>query len=202
MSRHGSPTVLRVDPSELTILLLRRRIAAMFDHYVPSKSHRLPIAFARYEGREELLLRSLIHKFGPEPPLPPMPQLPTTTTTTTMSSSVDLSPQLAVFRLSPRHHLRISCQSSQNNHSSSKGNGEQSQKMDEEDEDEREITDSLDRPHKEDATRVLCIIILRPETAQTRKSQQRHEMECSSSDQTPTVAAAVLVVLPGSTSAM
>lgn len=57
----------KVDVKELLQLLLKQRITNMFRRYVPTKLHRLEIALLRYSGREDVLLRSLVAKFGPEP---------------------------------------------------------------------------------------------------------------------------------------
>jgi hypothetical protein len=56
-----------IDVNELQVLLVRQRISNMFRRYVPTKLHRLDIALLRYHGKEDLLLRSLVAKFGPEP---------------------------------------------------------------------------------------------------------------------------------------
>lgn len=57
----------KVDVKELHVLLLRQRVSNMFRRYVPAKLHRLDVALMRYHGKEELLLKSLVAKFGPEP---------------------------------------------------------------------------------------------------------------------------------------
>jgi hypothetical protein len=64
----GGAATDRVDVRELHQLLVRQRISNMFRRYVPTKLHRLDIALLRYHGKEEALLRSLVAKFGPEPP--------------------------------------------------------------------------------------------------------------------------------------
>jgi hypothetical protein len=61
------PGTKKVNFNDVQLMLLRQRICNMFRRYVPTKLHKLELALARYEGREDALLRALIDKFGPEP---------------------------------------------------------------------------------------------------------------------------------------